>query len=174
MLLFRLLCIILLLNISGEVIASENYHRQAATVLMLYETLALESPSVEQFFHLFGKDNESELELILRQQFPTLNLKGNWFDNKEAKNYVDEIYKHPALYPSRFLSCFKSAMPKLFASKNKRLLEFPPSVTNDVKTFSVFSQGEKIIFEFSSNEQALDNIYLSTGKSIYELIPDCK
>jgi hypothetical protein len=157
-----------------QAVASENYIRQINTIILFYEMLTTkESPSVADFFKFFSEHNEAELELILRKEFPLLNFKGKWFDNQQAKGYVNKIYNNPELYSSLFLQCIKSDEPKLFADKVTRQIEFPPKINKDFKTFTVITYGNKVVFEFSQDEPTIENIYLPNGKSIYTLIEKC-
>lgn len=162
-----------LTTLLGQGNASEVFPRQVTTVLMFYETLATETATVQQFFELFSEHDEAELEIILRQKFPSLDPKGNWFNNQEAKKYVDEIYKHPDRFPSKFLHCIKTVESLLFASRVNRLLEFPPKTTKDFRTFSVLTRDKLVQFVFLHDEHTIENIYLPDGKSIYSLIPSC-
>lgn len=154
--------------------SSENYIKQMNTIILFYETLAKKGPpNVSDFFMLFSEHNEAELELILRQKFPSLDFKGNWFDDQQAKSYVDKVYNNPKLYPSLFLQCIKSVEPKLFADKVKRQIEFPPKISKDFRAFGVITHSKKVVFEFSQNETTIENIYLPDDKSIYILIERC-
>lgn len=153
--------------------ASETYFKQIETILKFYETLAAENPNVQQFFELFGRDNEAELELILKNKFPSLNLKGDWHENKEAEKYIKVVYEYPERFSSEFLYCLKSVKPKLFSQKIKRHIEFPPKINNDFRKFRVITNKEKVIFQFSQGEPFIENIYLSDGTSIYDLEGKC-
>lgn len=132
-----------------------------------------ESPTVSDFFRIFGKGNESELQLILRKRFPSLDWKGNWFANQEAAQYINNVYNNPTEYPSIFLQCIKTTEPGLFAEGIQRQIEFPPKVSKDFRTFTITLDGKKVLFEFSQNEPYIENIYLPDGKSIYALIERC-
>jgi hypothetical protein len=176
MTILKKLVIVLIMTvvIPGQLSASENYLDQVSTVIAFHEALVeRESPTVSVFFKLFGKGNEAELELILRQRFPSLDRKGKWFDNREAKTYVTKVYDNPQLYPSRFLQCLKSNRQILFADKIKRQIEFPPEIAKDFRRFTVITDGKKVIFEFSQDESYIENIYLPDGKSVYTLIEKC-
>jgi hypothetical protein len=169
-----IIVLIMAIVIPGQLSASENYLNQISTVIGFHKALSeTNSPTVSVFLKLFGKGNEAELELILRQRFPSLDWKGKWFDNKEAKTYVQKVYDNPQLYPSRFLQCIKSNEQIFFADKVKRQIEFPPEITKDFRRFTVITDGKKVIFEFSQDEPYIENIYLPDGKSIYTLIDRC-
>jgi hypothetical protein len=136
-----ILTIVLFLQASG----SENYTNQVSTVILFYKTLTeKKSPSVSDFYQLFGRSNEAELELILRQQFPSLELKGNWLDDEEAITYVDKVRDNPQDYPSRFLQCLKSMEPRLFSDKVNRQIEIPPIITKDFRKFTVITAGRLV------------------------------
>jgi hypothetical protein len=167
-------CLMLILILPTRSLASERYIEQMQTIVLLYETLVQnKSPSVSAFLKLFGKGNEAELELILRQEFPSLDLKMNWSDNKEAVDYTEKVFNNPQNYPSRFLRCMKFAEPTLFDGA-KWHLQFPPDTTADFRKFTVLIRGKKIIIEFSQDEKTIENVYLADGKSIYNLIEGCK
>ncbi len=166
-----LLCV-LFFSANGD--ASDISYNQVTKILMFYEILSKETPSVKQFFQVFGETNEAELELILRQDFPYLDLKGKWFNDRKAKKYIDDVYKHPDHYTSKFLTCIRLINPLLFAEKRSRLVEFPPLLNKDFKRYSVWTDKEKVIFEFSQDEDTIENIYLSTGESIYDLVSKCE
>lgn len=171
----RLIFIFVLILLSNISEASEEFSYQGASILKFYEILSTENvPSVERFFELFGRDNEAELEMILLKKFPVLDPKSNWYDNKEAKRYIDKVYNAPEHYPSQFLNCIKTAESTLFYKSEKRLLEFPPRAKEDFKLFTVLISDKKVMFEFSQNENTIENIYLPNGKSIYTLIPVCR
>ena len=107
-----LLSILILSLVShGQPLAEENYNEQISTITLFYKTLNKKDASVSDFFSLFGRGNEAELELILRQQFVYLNWKGNWFDDEKALKYVNQVYNDPEKYQSRFLQCIKSIEP---------------------------------------------------------------
>jgi len=166
--------VISILTLPIVVFALENYGQQMATIISLYEILSgKKSPTVSDFFRIFGKGNEAELQLILRKRFPSLDWKGNWFANQEAANYINNVYSDPIQYPSLFLQCIKTAEPELFAVEFHGQIEFPPKVTKDFTTFSVTLGRKKILFEFSQNESKIENIYLPDRQSIYTLIERC-
>jgi hypothetical protein len=173
---FRILLISLILVeiVFVQEVTSQDYAEQINSIILFYETLKKKpSPTVDDFFKLFGKDNEAELKLILRQEYSSLDWKGNWFDNQEELNYVNKVYKDPHHYPSRFLQCIKSAEPKVFFEKVKHQIEFPPEISKDFRAYAVTTQGKKLIFEFSQDERTIENIYLPDGKSIYSLVEKC-
>lgn len=171
----RAIFIFVLIFFSNATMASAEFSYQGTSVLKFYEILSSEKvPSVKHFFELFGRDNEAELELILLKKFPFLDSKSNWYDNEEAKRYIDKIYNTPDQYPSEFLNCIISAGSSLFYKNGKRLLEFPPITKEDFKIFTVLINNKKVAFEFSQDENTIENIYLPNGKSVYTLIPLCK
>jgi hypothetical protein len=174
--LLRILLPILILTVvlHNQPLASENYNEQISTITLFFKTLnKKEAANVSDFFRLFGRSNEAELELILRQQFVYLNWKGNWFDDEKALKYVNEVYNNPEKYQSRFLQCIKSTEP-LFSSRNRNpRIESAPNVTKDFRRFTVISHEKKVFFEFSQDEPYIENIYLQDGTSIYTLIEKC-
>lgn len=170
---FFILILIFAFLLFGESFASEDYNEQKSTITLFYETLNKEEPSVSDFFRLFGKGNEAELELILRQQFVYLNWKGNWFDDEKALKYVNEVYSNPEKYKSRFLRCIKLTQPMFSSPKFNLQIESVPSVTKDFRRFAVVSHEKKVIFEFSQDEPYIENVYLPDGTSIYTLIEKC-
>lgn len=156
----------------------ENYKEQLNKVILFYEILNKKEPKVSDFFRLFGEDNEAELQLILRQDFPSLNLQDRYWDlNPNVADHIDRIFTHTDSYTSRFLECVKLEEPKLFAHKIKRRIEFPPEITRDFTRFTVSmtnAKETKVIFEFSQNELYIESIILPNDKSIYTLIETCK
>lgn len=196
-----------LIILAGQCSASETshheqsstsgiYYKQVATILKFYDILTKkEEPTVQDFFEFFSEHDESELDLGLRQDYPSFGAKEQetmkkwrekaegksyaevvekiWHDNPNAKNYADEIYLHPDRYPSRFLRCIKTKESLLFSQKIPRKLEFPPEVTKDFIKYSVLISGKKAIFEFVHDEPTIENVYLPDGKSIYDLILRC-
>lgn len=160
-----------ILSLPTEILASETNANQVQTIITFYEIMAKnETPSVAVFFSLFGNDNEAELEMHLRQKFPSLPVTGKWFENQEASNYINNIYKHPESYPSLFMKRLMSIQSKLFTGKTKRLIEFPPNIKKDLRRFKVICRGKEVTFEFSQNDNYIENIYLPDGSSIYTLI----
>ncbi|MDO8446575.1 MAG: hypothetical protein Q7T53_10820 [Deltaproteobacteria bacterium] len=160
---------------------SEVYYKQVATVLKFYDVLSnKESQTVRDFFELFGKHNEAELELGLSQDYQSFKTEERniikewrkkkkdrsyaevvekiWHDNPEAKKYADDIYEQPDRYLSRFLKCIRSVEPLLFSQKTTRTLEFPPRQIgdplkyNDFIQYYVWTSAKKVIFEFSPDE----------------------
>ena len=149
--------------------------KQVATIVTFCEKITSDTqPTAADFFMLFGKENESELELILRQRFSDLNINGNWFSNPEALDYVNKVYDNPNRYPSRFMECLRKVEPELFLNKAKRQIQFPPEITKDFKNFSVTVSGKTIVFQFSKEEGLIENVYLPSGKSVYQLIEKCE
>lgn len=89
---------------------SENsgMSKQVATIEEFFEQVAADAqPKASDFFRFFGKENESELELILRQQFFKLNINQDWFSDREALEYVNRVYHNPNQHVSRFLECLR-------------------------------------------------------------------
>jgi hypothetical protein len=173
MLKFLLASLILILILPWGALASEGYIEQIQTIVLLYETLTQnKSPSVSDFLKLFGKGNEAELKLILRQEFPSLDWKKNWSDNEEAVDYIEKVFNNPQDYSSRFLQCIKLAESTFFDGA-KWQLQFPPDITKDFRKFIVLIRGKRIIIEFSQDERTIENVYLADGKSIYNLIEGC-
>ena len=178
---FRIIIVLIFLSgFSTKFIAaedfSEDYKEQLNKIVLFYEILNKKEPKVSDFFKLFGEDNEAELELILRQDFPSLNLQ-DWDLNQVAVDHVDKIFTNPDSYTSRFLECIKLEEPKLFTLTIKRRIEFPPEITRDFRKFTVSSTNAKetkVIFEFSQNEPYIESITLPNAKSIYTLIEKCK
>lgn len=154
--------------------ASDISSRQVDTILNFYKFLATKKPTVKQFQALFGQHNEAELELILAQKFPSLNIEGNWFENDQASRYVDMVDKNPEKYPSRFFYCIRSVEPKLFSRNVKYKIDSQPNSSNSFREYSVVTDGEKVIFQFSQNEPYIENIILPNKRSIYDLINSCK
>jgi hypothetical protein len=156
----------------------ETYKEQLNKVILFYEILNKKEPKVSDFFRLFGEDNEAELQLILRQDFPSLNLQDRYWDLKpDVADHIERIFTHADTYTSRFLECIKSEEPKLFADKIKRQIEFPPEIDGDFRRFIVRAtnaKAAKVIFEFSQNEPYIESITLPSGRSIYTLIETCK
>ncbi len=174
--LLRTLLTILILTVvqHSQPFASENYDEQLSTITLFYKTLTKnEAASVSEFFKLFGEGNEAELELILRQEFRSLDWKRNWLDDEKAAAYVEKIYNDPQHHTSRFLKCIKAAIPMFSSGKVNPQIESPPNVTKDFRKFTVKTHGTKVIFEFSQDEPYIENIYLPDGKSIYTLIEKC-
>lgn len=174
-----LITLILVCGLSTEVCAveknSEDYKEQLNKIDLFYEVLNKKAPKISDFFKLFGSDNESELELILRHDFPSLKLE-EWDLNKKAADHVSKIFARPTFHVSRFLKCLKVKEPAIFKTKAKYRVEMPPEVTNDFRRFTVSTdndQKSKIIFEFSQNEPYIESIILPDGKSIYTLIDNC-
>jgi hypothetical protein len=159
--LFRILLPILILSVIpySQPLASENYNEQIYSITLFYETLnKKEAASVSDFFRLFARGNEAELELILRQQFPYLNWKGNWFGDEEALKYINDAYDHPERYQSRFLQCIKSTEPLFSSRQPNPQIESAPSLTRDFRKFTVISHDKKVIFEFSQDEAYIESI----------------
>ena len=156
----------------------ENYKEQLNKVILFYEILNMKEPKVSDFFRLFGEDNEAELQLILLQDFPSLNLQDRYWDLKpNVADHVDKILTQADTYPSRFFECIKSQEAKLFTEKTKHQIEFPPDIEGDFRRFIVRannSNATKVIFEFSQNEPYIESITLPSGRSIYTLIEKCK
>lgn len=174
--LLRILLPILILTVvpHNQPLASENYDKQISTITLFYSTLnKKEPPSVSDFFKVFGRSNEAELQLILRQHFFYLDWKGDWLTDEKALKYVNEVYNDPEKYQSRFLQCIKSS-ELLFSSRNLNpQIESAPNVTKDFRRFTVISHNKKVFFEFSQDEPYIENIYLPDGTSIYTLIEKC-
>lgn len=164
------------LSASGD--SPEDYTEQLNKVLLFYEILSKNEPKVSDFIRLFGEDNEAELELILQQDFPSLNLQDRYWDLKpNVADHVDRIFTHADTYTSRFLECIKLEEPKLSAEKTKHQIEFPPEIHGDFRRFIVRAtnaKATKVIFEFSQNEPYIESITLPSGRSIYTLIETCK
>jgi hypothetical protein len=174
--LLRALLTILILTVVpySQPCASENYNEQLSTITLFYKTLTKnEAASVSEFFKLFGEGNEAELELILRQEFPSLDWKRNWLDDEKAVVYVEKIYNDPHHHTSRFIKCIKTTIPMFSSGKFNLQIESPPNVTKAFRKFTVKAHGKKLIFEFSQDEPYIENIYLPDGKSIYTLIEKC-
>lgn len=149
--------------------------KQVATIVTFCEKINSDTQATAaDFFILFGKENESELELILRQRFSDLNVSGNWFSNPEALGYVNKVYDNPNQYPSRFMECLRKVEPELFLNKAKWQIQFPPEITKDFKNFTVTVSGKTIVFQFSKEESLIENVYLPNGKSAYRLIEKCE
>jgi hypothetical protein len=160
-----------ILSIPVGIFASETNANQVQAIIKFYEIMAKkEPPSVADYFGLFGKDNEAELEMNLRQKFPSLPVTGKWFENQEASKYINNIYKHPESHPSLFLERLRSIESELFNGTTKHLIEFPPNIKNDLRKYKVIHRGKELTFEFSQNDIYIENIYLPDGKSIYTLI----
>ncbi len=176
MIFLRILPIILILTLVSysQPLAAENYNEQISTITLFYKTLNKKEASVSDFFRLFGRSNEAELELILRQQFVYLDWKGNWFNDEKALKYVNQVYNEPEKYQSRFLQCIKSTEPLFSSHILNPQIESVPNVTKDFRKFTVISHEKKLIFEFSQNEPYIENIYLPDGTSIYTIIGKCK
>lgn len=155
-------------------LAEQATPAQVSKVVMFYEVLASDAPSVEQFFALFGRDNESELALILRKKFPSLDPNGNWSSDAAAKKYVEDVNRNPAGYPSIFLACLKSSYPGQFSPGKQRKIGFPPVTNEDLKRYEVWCGEERIAFEFSQGESFIENIYLPDGQSIDQAILRCR
>ncbi len=171
----KLLSAVLILALTFPTISlgSGKYINQIQTIVLFYETmLQNKPPTVSDFLKLFGKDNEAELEVILRQKFPTLDWKKNWSDNEEAVDYIEKVFNNPQNHTSMFLQCIKLAEPTFFAGV-KWQIEFPPEITKDFRKFSVLIRAKRIIIEFSQDERTIENVYLPDGKSIYSLIEGC-
>jgi hypothetical protein len=64
-------------------------------------------------------------------------------------------------------------MPDLFLDKVKRQIEFPPEITKDFRNYKITTSGKAVIFQFSGEDNFIENIYLPEGKSIYTLIEGC-
>jgi hypothetical protein len=170
-----IICILATFCVS-QIFASENSDtsKQVATIGEFWEVVAADSqPKASDFFRLFGRENESELGLILKQRFPELNIKQTWFSDPEASKYINGVYDNPNQYPSRFIECIRKTRPDLFLGKTKRQIELPPETTRDFKNFKVTTSGKTIIFQFSGQESLIENIYMPDGKSIYTLIEGC-
>lgn len=180
---FRIIIVLIFLSgFSNKFIAakdsSEDYKEQFNKIVLFYEILNKKEPKVSDFFRLFGEDNEAELELILLQDFPSLNLQDRYWDLKpNVAEHIDKIFTHPDSYSSRFLECIKSEESKLFVEKIRRQIEFPPEINSDFRRFTVRATNAKttkVIFEFSQNEPYIESITLPNGKDIYTLIETCK
>jgi hypothetical protein len=178
----RLSIIILMLLIlsTTRVFASADYAEQVRTIVVFYELLTGESePTVANFNAILGRDNEAELELILKQKFPEVDWKGKWDANKEALDYVKQIDANPEQYESRFLKCLRSSEPRLFSNRAKRQIEFPPRILEDPEKhvhfveFKVLTKGKAVIFQFVPEDKTIENVYLPDGKSIYTLMERC-
>lgn len=155
-------------------LAEQATPAQVSKVVMFYEVLATDAPSVEQFFALFGRDNESELALILGKKFPSLDSNGNWSSDVAARTYVEDVNRNPAGYPSIFLACLKSSYPGPFSPGKQRKIGFPPITNEDLRRYEVWCGEERIVFEFSQVESFIENIYLSNGQSIDQAILKCR
>lgn len=174
----RTCCVVSILAILGvpQALSSENpiMSKQVATIVEFFEVVAADAqPKASDFFKLFGKENESELKLILTQQFPRLDINQTWFLEQEALKYVNRVYDNPTQYVSRFLECLRKSRPDLFLSKAKRQIEFPPEITKSFSNFKITVSGKTLIFQFSGQEILIENIYLPEGKSIYTLTEEC-
>lgn len=160
----------------SQTLASENaiISKQVATIVEFCEQMAANGqPKASDFFRFFGRENESELELILKQQFPKLDIKQTWFSDREALEYVNRVYNNPNQHVSRFMECLRKTRPDLFLDKAKRQIEFPPEITKDFRNYKVTTSGKTVIFQFSGEDNFIENIYLPEGKSIYTLIEGC-
>jgi hypothetical protein len=169
-----ILLLICSLFFSASCFASDNSDRQIAKIKLFFKVISKDRPTAKQFFRLFGNSNEAEMELIIRQDYPKLDIKENWFDDQKAKKAVDDVYKYPERYSSRFLRCLKAIGAASFTDKTKKVIELPPSRNSNFIRYTVGSGQNKLVFEFSQSEQAIENIYLPNGKSIYSFIPSCK
>lgn len=150
----------------------EGYQHQMKKIELLFSVLSKKAPKISDFFQLFGRDNEAELEMILRQDFPSLELT-EWDLNKKAVKHVDSIMARPASHVSRFLNCLKVKAPDIFKPKVKYRIQTPPEFTDNFRRFTVSitnDQETKIIFEFSQNESTIENIIMPDGSSVYSLI----
>jgi hypothetical protein len=156
-----------------QAICLENYSGQKVTIVLFFDTLKKPSPTVSDFFLLFSKHDESELELILRQKFPALNWKENWFNNKEALDYINDVYNNPQNYYSRFFQCIKKVEPTLFSDNFNYQIELPPKLMETFREFSVTTNTKKVVFQFSQDEPYIENIYLPNGKNVYTLMEKC-
>lgn len=153
---------------------ADTSYNQVVKVLLFYDLITVEeNPNIKHFFELFGRDNEAELELFLRLNFPELDITVNWFDNQEAKKNIDELYRNPEKHLSKFLECIKLLEPKLFSKRLTRMIEFPPKESKGFQIYRVLTGNKIVSFQFSQNEDVLDDIILPNGKSIYTLIPKC-
>lgn len=175
-----LMCVILLcwfpaISFAGDR-KGEDYKKQMSQIELFYKILQKKAPKISDFYLLFGRDNEAELESILRQEFPTLSME-EWDLNKKAVNYVDKVLSRPALHVSRFLRCLKMKEPELFASKSVYRIQTPPEVTKDFRRFTVRIDNDherNIVFEFSQTEPYIESIILPDGRSVYTLIDSCR
>jgi hypothetical protein len=148
--------------------------KQVATIVEFLELLGADTqPKTSDFFRFFGRENESELELILKQQFPKLSINQIWFSDQEALEYVNRVYDNPSQHVSRFMECLRKTNPELFLCKTKHKIEYFKERSEDFKKFKVTNSGKTMIFQFSGRESLIDNIYLPEGKSIYTLIEEC-
>jgi len=159
----RTCCVVSILAIFGvpHALSSENslMSKQVAAIVKFFEIMVADTqPKASDFFKLFGKENESELKLILSQEFPGLDIKQTWFLEKEALKYVNRVYDNPTQYDSRFLECLRKARPDLFRSKAKRQIEFPPEITKSFSNFKITVSGKTAIFQFSAQEVFIENI----------------
>lgn len=160
----------------SQALTAENssMSKQVATIVEFHEQVAADAtPKASDFFRLFGRANESELKLILRQQFPKLDINQTWFSDREALEYVNRVYYAPNEHISRFMECLRKTRPDLFLGKAKYQIEFPPEITKDFTNFKVTTSGKTMIFQFSGQESFIENIYLPEGKSIYTLVEGC-
>jgi len=174
----RTFCVVSILATfcASQALTAENSSiiKQVATIVEFCELVGADAqPKVSDFFRLFGRENESELKLILMQQFPKLDINQPWFLEREALEYVNRVYNNPNQYISRFMECLRKNRPDLFLSKAKCQIEFPLEITKDFKNFKVTTSGKTMIFQFSGEESLIENIYLPEGKSIYTLIEGC-
>ncbi|TAN43223.1 MAG: hypothetical protein EPN22_10365 [Nitrospirae bacterium] len=167
------LSVSLVIVLFSGICTAEKYLQQESAIVVFCDTLKKTSPTVYDYFMLFGKQDESELELILRQRYPSLDWKGNWFHNKKASDYVKNVYSKPQNYPSRFLRCIKLSHPDLSSKSNKLKIDRSPKILDDFKEFNVMVGGKKLIFQFSQDDPYIENIYFSNGDSIFDLIEIC-
>lgn len=153
----------------------DNNKAQVTTIMSLCKILARNNPmTVQDFFNIFGKDNEAELELLLKAKFPSVDYKGDWSKNKEVLVYPNAVYNDPLKFRSMFLECLKIAEPKLFNSEIRCEVCLPPSIIDDLTRYTVIIRSQKVIFEFSQDESYIENIYLPNGESIYTAVEHCQ
>jgi hypothetical protein len=157
---------------SGEPIRSPDHAREIGTILSFYQVLTKkEDPSIADFIRLFGPHDESEVEAILRL---ALHERVDKVPPKEVVDRVNTRINSPERYPSLFLKCLRTAEPHLFATNERRRLEFPAEVSADgFMRFRVSSRGKDVTFVFDGQVEFIEAVYLPSGLEASGLLARC-
>lgn len=152
--------------------------QQFAKIGLFLEMLTQpEAPSVQRFEEIFGPNNEAEVAVIVRQEFPWWDRPATLGDHADdarasAIAYINERINNPTKYRSRFLSCLKKLYPNLVGPRRWAVV-YPPERTEHYRRFHASSAGVVLVFKFPDDEEWVEDVVLPSGGSVRSVVNEC-
>ena len=167
----KIIIIVILINlIIPRICCADDTCKYINLVLNFYKNMqGCKQHKISDYYDLFGKNNEAELEMILRKRFKSQNNREELNRNNDIVNQVNAVLNNPTKYDSEFLKLLCTSNVLSLNKNIERSIVFPIQETKDFIQVKVLEGNKKIIFEFSRGESSIENIYLPDGKSIYSL-----